>query len=44
LPSHFGIGESGVSQTSRRVAMQVNKDKKLKNIDKILSDLNLSRM
>jgi hypothetical protein len=27
---HFGIGESGVSQASRRVVMQVDKDKKLK--------------
>ena len=42
---HFGIGESGVSQASRRVAMQADKDKKLKKrINKILSDLNLSRV
>ncbi|MCP4296073.1 MAG: hypothetical protein GY786_10735 [Proteobacteria bacterium] len=27
---HFGIGESGVSQTCRRVAQKIEKDKKLK--------------
>lgn len=27
---HFGIGKSGVSQASRRVALQADKDKKLK--------------
>jgi chromosomal replication initiation ATPase DnaA len=33
---HFGIGESGVSQASRRVAQKIEKDKKLKRkIDKI---------
>jgi DNA-directed RNA polymerase specialized sigma subunit len=28
---HFGIGISGVSQASRRVALQIKGDKKLKN-------------
>lgn len=42
---HFGIGESGVSQASRRVAMQVGKNKELKKrINTILADLNLSRV
>jgi len=27
---HFGIGVSGVSQTSRRVALQIKDDKRLK--------------
>jgi DNA-directed RNA polymerase specialized sigma subunit len=40
---HFGIGVSGVSQASRRVALQMEDDKKLrKKIDKIISALNLS--
>lgn len=40
---HFGISVSGVSQASRRVALQIKDDKKLKKkIDKIISDLNLS--
>ena len=40
---HFGIGVSGVSQASRRVALQIKDDKKLKKkIDKIILDLNLS--
>ena len=40
---HFGIGVSGVSPASRRVAVQIKDDKKLKKkIDKIISDLNLS--
>ncbi len=40
---HFGIRVSGVSQASRRVALQIKDDKKLKKkIDKIISDLNLS--
>jgi len=40
---HFGIGVSGVSQASGRVALQIKGDKKLKKkIDKIISDLNLS--
>lgn len=42
---HFGIGESGVSQGSRRVADIIKKDKKLKRkIVKIERKLNLSRM
>jgi len=40
---HFGIGVSGVSQASRRVALQIKNDKKLqKKIDKIISELCLS--
>jgi len=40
---HFGIGVSGVSQTSRRAALQIKGEKKLKKkIDKIILDLNLS--
>jgi DNA-directed RNA polymerase specialized sigma subunit len=43
IGEYFGIGVSGVSQSSRRVAMQIDKDKKLKRrIDKILTELNLS--
>jgi putative transposase len=39
----FGIGVSGVSQASRRVALRIRGDKELKKkIDKIISDLNLS--
>lgn len=42
---HFGIGESAVSQASRRVAAQIERDKKLKKrIDTILSALGLSRV
>jgi len=42
---HFGIGLSGVSQASRRVALQIKDDKELKKkIDKIILDLNLSTM
>ena len=29
---HFGIGVSGVSQASRRAALQIKDDKKLKNL------------
>ncbi|MBN2060037.1 MAG: transposase, partial [Deltaproteobacteria bacterium] len=40
---HFGIGVSGVSQTSRRVAMQIRNDKRLKKkVDKLILDLGLS--
>ncbi len=43
IGSHFGIGVSGVSQASRRVALQIKDDKKLKEkIDKIILDLDLS--
>jgi len=42
---HFGIGESGVSQASRRVAQKIEKDKKLKKkIAKIEKQINLSRI
>ena len=45
IGKHFGIGESGVSQASRRVAIQINRDSRLKKkIHKILVDLNLSRV
>ena len=41
----FGIGESGVSQASRRINDKIKKDKKLKRkISKIERRLNLSRM
>jgi hypothetical protein len=40
---HFGIGVSGVSQASLRVALQIKDDKKLKKkIDKIILDLDFS--
>ena len=45
IGSHFGIGESGVSQACRRVAQKIEKDKKLKK--KILGlekQINMSRM
>jgi len=42
---HFGIGVSGVSQTSRRVNIQIKDDKRLKKkIDKLILDLGLSTM
>jgi hypothetical protein len=42
---HFGIGDSGVSQTSRRIAMRIGEDNKLReNVEKIESKMNLSRM
>jgi REP element-mobilizing transposase RayT len=42
---HFGIGVSGVSQASRRVAMQIKDDKKLKKkVDNLIRDLDLSTM
>jgi len=45
IGQHFGIGESGVSQASRRVAKQIEKDKKLgKKIERIHSRLKLSRV
>ncbi len=45
IGAHFGIGESGVSQVSRRVTDKINNDKKLKSkIDKITRKLDLSRM
>ena len=45
IGSHFGIGESGVSQACRRVAQEIEKDKKLKKkIVGFEKQLNLSRM
>ena len=45
IGSHFGIGESGVSQASRRVAQRIEKDKKLKKrIDNIEKKLHVSKM
>jgi len=45
IGTHFGIGESGVSQANRRMVGKISKDKKLKKkIAKIESKLNLSRM
>jgi chromosomal replication initiation ATPase DnaA len=42
---HFGIGESGVSQSCRRVAQKMEKDKKLKKkIDRLEKQINVSRM
>jgi REP element-mobilizing transposase RayT len=42
---HFGIGESGVSQASKRVAQKIEKDKKLKKkIDRLDKKINSSRM
>jgi putative transposase len=42
---HFGIGESGVSQCCRRVALKVEKDKKLKKkIDRLEKQIKMSRM
>jgi len=41
----FDIGASGVSQTSRRIAMKISQDSKpSKKIRKIENKLNLSRM
>jgi len=45
IGTHFGIGEFGVSQVSRRVTDKIKKDKKLKSkIDRIAGKLDLSRM
>jgi REP element-mobilizing transposase RayT len=45
IGTHFGIGESGVSQASRRVNDKIRKDKKLKRqIAKIERKINVSRM
>ena len=45
IGSHFGIGESGVSQVCRRVAQKIEKDKKLKKKIAILEkQIILSRM
>ena len=43
IGTHFGIGVSGVSQASRRVAMQIKGDKRLKKkVDELILDLGLS--
>jgi len=45
IGTHFGIGESGVSQAGRRIRDKIRKDKSLKRkIDRIEKGLNLSRM
>jgi REP element-mobilizing transposase RayT len=45
IGTHFGVGESGVSQVSRRFADKIKEDKKLKRkIARIERKLNLSRM
>jgi len=45
IGTRFEIGESGVSQVSRRVTDKIKKDEKLKTkIDKIARKLDLSRM
>ena len=45
IGTHFGIGESGISQASRRVNDKIRRDKKLKrNVMKIEKKLNMSRM
>ena len=42
---HFGIGESGVSQSSRRITLKIDQDRKLrKKIEEIETKLNLSRV
>ncbi|NVM23146.1 MAG: hypothetical protein HWN68_15350 [Desulfobacterales bacterium] len=45
IGTKFDIGESGVSQASRRVVLKSKQDSKLrKTIKKIQNELNLSRM
>jgi len=45
ISKHFDIGDSGVSQASRRIAMKIGQDNKLrKKIRKIENKLKLSRM
>jgi chromosomal replication initiation ATPase DnaA len=45
LGRHFGIGESGVSQASRRVSQWIGKDKNLRReIEKLETGIRLSRM
>jgi len=42
---HFNVGESAVSQASRRISMKVQMDKKLKKqIKKVENKLNLSKV
>ena len=45
LGRHFGIGESGVSQASRRLSQWMGKDKNLRReIERIETGMRLSRM
>ena len=45
IGDHFGIGESGVSQASRRLSLKLNEDRNLrKNVRLIEKKLGLSRM
>ena len=45
IGKHFGVGESAVSQTSRRMATKIGKDKKLKRqIQKVKSHIFMSRV
>lgn len=45
IGKHFGIGESGVSQASRRIAVRISQDNKLKkDIAEVKARLGLSRM
>ena len=45
IGKEFGIGESGVSQTSRRLSQRIKKDNSInKNVDGIIKKLNLSRV
>jgi hypothetical protein len=45
IGEEFGIGESGVSQTSRRLSQQIEKNKKIKaKIERIIESLKLSRV
>jgi len=45
IGQHINIGASGVLQASRRIAMKISQDSKLrKKIRKIENKLNLSRM
>ena len=45
IGAHFGVGESSVSQASRRIALQLHEDTKLrKQIEKIKRELSLSRV
>ncbi|MDA8404756.1 MAG: hypothetical protein M0Z56_11285 [Desulfobacteraceae bacterium] len=42
---YFSVGDSGVSQASRRFLEKLNKDKKLQNdMEKIIEKINLSRV
>jgi len=42
---HFNIGDSAVSQASRRISMKIDRDKKLKKqIKSLENQLNLSKV